>query len=164
MGQWQHLAKASASKWAARYNIVLPYQLVEAIIQVESSGRPQAKRTEPDGRVSRGLMQLLDGTAEWLGFPKGDAMYDPGLNVDAGTKYLAWQIDRYKGDLMKAIAAYNSGTAQWNRKGVLTNENYVRKVMTAWKGSAGFGAAQAIGSVVVGIVALLAIAKGRLKA
>ncbi len=37
--------------------------------------------------------------------------FDSKQNIDAGAKYLKQMIDRYKGDLAKALGAYNAGPA-----------------------------------------------------
>ena len=76
--------------------------LVEAVIQVESAFNPLA--VSPKG--ARGLMQLMPRTASALGVQ--DA-FDPRQNIEGGVRHLRHLIDRYAGDLARALAAYNAG-------------------------------------------------------
>lgn len=105
--------------------------LVHALIQVESSYRPDAKRDEPRlNDASYGLMQVLSGTARsMLGFAgDAEALLDPSTNVDLGVRYLKYQLGRYAGDVPSALAAYNAGTASRRSDGKFINQGYVDKV------------------------------------
>lgn len=133
---WKPLAEKWAAYWGSRYGVTVPADLVMAIISVESSGRPGASRQEPDGRISRGLMQVMPGTADQMGYRGNYArLFEPSYGVEVGTKYLAWQIRRYAGNLKHAIAAFNSGTAKFTKDGKYVNQGYVDKVFFRWKTS-----------------------------
>ncbi len=65
---------------------------------------------------ARGLMQVIPSTGEQLaqqiGWPPGYTdrdLYRPIVSVRFGTAYLAEQRDRFDGDLVAALAAYNAG-------------------------------------------------------
>jgi hypothetical protein len=95
---------------AARHG--LPESLVAAVISVESDSNPRAVSR----RGALGLMQLMPSTAASLGVR--DA-FNPAQNVDGGARHLRDLIDRFAGDLPRALAAYNAGAqAVLRHKGV----------------------------------------------
>jgi soluble lytic murein transglycosylase len=68
-----------------------------------------------------GLMQLLVSTASRVaGRPvEATALFDPTTNITLGTRYLRQLLDRFDGNLAKALAAYNGGedaVAKWERR------------------------------------------------
>src|SRR5436305_12402616 len=54
-------------------------------------------------------------------------------NVGAGTKYLAWLLKRFNGDVSLALAGYNAGEGSVDKyKGIPPyheTENYVKKIV-----------------------------------
>ncbi len=75
--------------------------LIEALVWQESRWRANA--VSPAG--ARGLAQLMPGTARELGVDPSD----PYANLEGGARYLRAQLDRFDGDVEKALAAYNAG-------------------------------------------------------
>jgi soluble lytic murein transglycosylase-like protein len=99
--------------------------LIEALVWQES--RWQAQARSPVG--AQGLAQLMPGTARYLGVDAGD----PFANLEGGARYLREQIDRFDGDLEKALAAYNAGPGRVAQAGgvpaIRETKAYVAAIM-----------------------------------
>lgn len=99
--------------------------LIEALVWQESRWRANA--VSPAG--ARGLAQLMPGTARDLGVDPDD----PFANLEGGARYLRQQLDRFEGDLEKALAAYNAGPGRVIRAGgiprIRETQNYVAAIM-----------------------------------
>ncbi len=85
-------------------------QLVRAVIDQESAGRPCAI----SAKGAEGLMQLMPATAEEYDV---DDPFDPKQNVEAGAKLLKSLLERYKNDPALALGAYNAGSGRVDREG-----------------------------------------------
>jgi len=111
--------------------------LLKALIRQESNFNPNA--VSPAG--ASGLTQLMPGTAASLGVTDPT---DPAQAIEGGAKYLRQQLDRFGGDVEKALAAYNAGPGAVAKFGGVPpyaeTQAYVKKVM-AYAREYGFGAA-----------------------
>lgn len=109
---------------AEKYRI--PISFIKGVIRVESNFNYRAK--SPVGAM--GLMQLMPRTATFLGV--NDA-YDPRQNIMGGTKFLRRLANRYKGDMVQVLSAYNAGPGAVAKKdGTIPfpgAERYVRAVL-----------------------------------
>ena len=76
--------------------------LINSVIHAESGFNTRAVSQ----KGARGLMQLMPQTALHLGVTNS---FDPGANVEGGTRYLRELLEKYNFDLVKALAAYNAG-------------------------------------------------------
>lgn len=114
-----------ANEMGGKYGVSTAF--VIAVIAAESGGKENA--------VSRagaaGLMQIMPGTGRGLARQIGMAnftnqsLFDPRVNVELGTYYLAQLLARYDGSEELALAAYNSGPGgadRYIRSGTLPRE------------------------------------------
>jgi hypothetical protein len=84
--------------------------LVLGVIEAESHFNPRAL----SHAGAAGLMQLMP--VHWTRLAGGDP-YDPEENVRVGCGYLARLLTVHRGDLHRALAAYNTGSARVRREG-----------------------------------------------
>jgi soluble lytic murein transglycosylase-like protein len=100
--------------------------LLKGLIRQESNFNPSAR----SGAGAQGLTQLMPGTAASLGVTDAS---DPAQAIDGGAKYLKQQLDRFGGDVSKALAAYNAGPGAVAKFGGVPpyaeTQNYVQKVL-----------------------------------
>lgn len=100
-------------------------RFIHAVIWQESRYKAQAI----SHAGAQGLMQLMPATAERFGC---DDPNDMAENVAAGTKYLAWLLKRFNGDVRLALAGYNAGEGAVDKyHGVPPyneTQNYVKKI------------------------------------
>jgi soluble lytic murein transglycosylase-like protein len=99
--------------------------LLAGLVKQESGFDPDAG--SPAG--AQGLTQLMPATAASLGVTN---VHDPVQALDGGAKYLRQQLDRFDGDVARALAAYNAGPGAVERFGGVPpyaeTQEYVRRV------------------------------------
>jgi len=116
--------------------------LVAAVIQVESRFDPFAV----SGVGACGLMQLMPPTAQWLHDKHDDSnakmkaahLFNPVVNIELGTAYLAQLMNRFDGDMNMALIAYNAGpgvahSLTPNSKAFKRLAVYPKSVLAAYK-------------------------------
>jgi soluble lytic murein transglycosylase-like protein len=104
----------------------LKADLLRAVIGKESGDHPCA--VSPKG--AQGLMQLMPATSQQFGVADP---FDPKQNVEAGAKLLKQLLDKYKGDVSLALAAYNAGTDRVDKDGgipqIPETQDYVKDIL-----------------------------------
>jgi soluble lytic murein transglycosylase-like protein len=105
-------------------------ELVEAIARVESDFNPY----EVSEKGALGLLQVMPETGARFGIAR-ERLFDPKDNIAAGTAYLAWLRDHYRGDLDLILAAYNAGEGAVDHHGGIPpfheTQQYVKRVRSA---------------------------------
>ncbi|NOY13331.1 MAG: lytic transglycosylase domain-containing protein [Deltaproteobacteria bacterium] len=91
--------------------VSLAPELIRSVVAAESNFQPDAVSTAG----AQGLMQLMPATAQELGV---EDSFDPQQNLLGGSRYLKQLLDKYAGDLDRALAAYNWGQGNVDRKGL----------------------------------------------
>lgn len=121
----------------------LPAGLLSSVAATESGGDPFAESKAG----AKGLFQFMPGTAKDMGL-KGRDVFDPHKSADAAARYLRYLLDATGGDLEKALASYNWGLGNVQKKGMdnLPSEtrNYVPKVMAGMRPGAGMAVDRAM--------------------
>lgn len=100
--------------------------LIAGVIRQESAYQPRAE----SACGAQGLMQLMPDTAAELGLTD---VFEPRQNIMGGTRLLRQLLDRYDGDVVWAVAAFNAGPGSVDKyQGVPPfgeTQNYVSRVM-----------------------------------
>ncbi len=105
--------RAYSERWAHYYADVyrVPRELVEAVIQAESSWDPLAVSR----KGAAGLMQLMPETAARFGVKDLFAIPE---NIRGGVAYLAFLIRLFRGNLRLVTAAYQAGESSILSRGL----------------------------------------------
>jgi soluble lytic murein transglycosylase len=92
--------------------------MIAAVIYAESRFRDQESHAG-----ALGLMQITPQTAQVIEHLSGGTTFvtsdlsDPQINISYGSYYLRYLLDRYHGNEVAALAAYNAGTGNVDRWG-----------------------------------------------
>lgn len=84
--------------------------LIAAVIYAESRFHDQTSKAG-----AKGLMQILPSTADYIARKSGGKQFEhgdlatPQINIQYGTFYLRYLLDRYNSNEALALAAYNAG-------------------------------------------------------
>lgn len=100
--------------------------LLYAIMHQESTFKPRAM----SNKGARGLMQLMPGTALRFGVT---SIWDPKQNIEGGTRYMRFLLDKFDGDVRLALAGYNAGEGAVMKYGYRVppyneTQEYVRRI------------------------------------
>ena len=124
--RWQNFAKTAAQTQPA---VEFPYahcfkraaathKLPETLLLAVARGESDFKPAARSHANAYGLMQILwPGTAKHLGLNRLSDLLEPCTNVEAGARYLKELLERYQGNLHRALAAYNYGPSRIPKSG-----------------------------------------------
>lgn len=122
-GTTSEMLTAAARKYGLDPN------LVKAIATAESN----MTQSEISSAGAVGVMQLMPETAAQLGVDP----YDEAQNIDGGTRFLKQMLDKFDGDIPKAVAAYNAGPGAVQQYGGIPpygeTQSYVKRVMDLYR-------------------------------
>jgi soluble lytic murein transglycosylase-like protein len=104
----------------------LPEPFIRAVMRVESDFNP----TVVSRAGAMGLMQLMPKTARSMGVADP---FDVRQNILGGARYLRILANRFKGDLVLTVAAYNAGEGAVEKYNGIPpykeTQRYVRRVL-----------------------------------
>ncbi|MDA0184653.1 lytic transglycosylase domain-containing protein [Solirubrobacter phytolaccae] len=102
--------------------------LIAAVIYTESRFRYQTS-----GAGAMGLMQIMPDTADYIARKSGGTQFTqtdlatPQINIAYGTWYLRYLLDKYNGNTILTLAAYNGGEGkvdEWRAAAAARGEKF----------------------------------------
>ncbi len=102
--------------------------LIAGVIYTESRFRDQTSHAG-----AKGLMQLMPETADYIARKSGGTRFEradlatPQINIAYGTWYLRYLLDKYKGNTILTLAAYNAGEGkvdEWRGEAAAQGERF----------------------------------------
>lgn len=127
-------------KSARKYEI--EPELIHAVIRTESNGNCRAVSK----KGAMGLMQLMPSTASDMNVGNP---FNPEENIEGGTRYLKYLIEKFNGNVTLALAAYNSGPKTVERYGnvppISETRQYVNKVLALYNGKKQYAVSGPVG-------------------
>ncbi len=124
----QNVYEQIINRKSSKYNI--KPSIIKAVITAESNWNPKA--VSKKGAI--GLMQLMPSTASDM---KIRNPYNPEENIEGGTRYLRYLLDRFNGSLDLALAAYNAGPSRVEKSGgipsIRETRLYVKSVLSMYR-------------------------------
>jgi hypothetical protein len=125
------IAVRLAGSLLGRSNVMALITATRAICR--SSSQPRRRSGQGSGQRSsagaHGLAQLMPGTAREMGVD----IANPLSNLEGGARYLKIQLDRFDGDIERALAAYNAGPGAVENAGGVPDfqetQNYVKAIL-----------------------------------
>ena len=102
--------------------------LIAAVIYTESRFRDQTSHAG-----AKGLMQIMPETADYIARKSGGTQFTrsdlatPQINIAYGTWYLRYLLDKYKGNTILTLAAYNGGEGkvdEWRAAAAARGEKF----------------------------------------
>ena len=102
--------------------------LIAGVIYTESHFRDQTSHAG-----AKGLMQLMPETADYIARKSGGTRFEradlatPQINIAYGTWYLRYLLDRYHGNTILTLAAYNAGEGkvdEWRARAATKGEKF----------------------------------------
>ncbi len=117
--KYENIINAASQKFGVRDSLLKSVILTESAAKEDAVSKANAK----------GLMQLLDETANSLGVRN---IFDPVENIFGGAKYLSILFNMFGNDLDLALAAYNAGPENVKKHNGIPpfeeTKNYIKRV------------------------------------
>ena len=120
LNNYEDIIKQASETYGVDKNII------KSVILAESSAKENAVSTAN----AKGLMQIIDPTAKYLGI---NNVWDPKENIMGGAKYLSELLRKYSGNLKFALAGYNAGPGNVDKYAGIPpfteTQTYVKRVI-----------------------------------